>query len=257
MCLFYCTNLNYCFHLSVVFWKITSPIIVILLFFWTAICFVPTFLLRFIFFNEKVFGFVSKYIWGPGVLFFSLTRIKVSGRENVPKDENFIFVCNHESWLDIPALFIAAPSYLYFIAKKELRRMPFIGWGVWAAGMIFIDRNDRQKAIRSMKLAGDKAIQQKKNIVSFPEGSRSVSGTIMQFKRGTFITSQQTGIRIIPCAISGAFEVWPSTQLSLTPGKIKVVIGSPIDPKDHSNKTPEEFANYTQKIVAEMKAKLQ
>ena len=135
--------------------------------------------------------------------------------------------------------------------------MPFIGWAIWAAGMIFIDRNDRKKAIKSMKMAGEKAIKQKKNIVSFPEGTRSVSGKMMLFKRGTFITSQQTGIRIIPCAIHGTAKVWPSNKLAVHPGRIKVVIGSPIDPKDHSDKTPEEFANYTQMIVAEMKATLQ
>ena len=239
------------------FWKIITPILIVLLFCWTAICFVPSFVFRFILFNEKVFGFVGKYVWGPVILFGACASLKVEGKDNVPLNSNFIFVCNHESWLDIPALFVASPTYLYFIAKKELRKMPFIGWAIWASGMIFIDRTDRQKAINSMREAGQKAIKQQKNIVSFPEGSRSITKEIMQFKRGTFIISKQTGIKIIPCAISGSGNIWPADKLVVNPGKIKVAIGKPIDPKDHLDMTTDEFANYLQAIVCEMKAKLQ
>ena len=101
------------------FWKIVTPLVVVLLFTWTAICFVPTFIFRFLLFNEKVFGFVAKYIWSPGILFLSFASVRVNGRKNIPKGENFIFTCNHESILDIPALFYASPTFLYFIAKKE------------------------------------------------------------------------------------------------------------------------------------------
>ena len=257
LCLFYDLYLNYCYNFTIVFWKIITPFLIAVLFCWTAICFVPTFIFRFIFFNEKVFGFVAKYIWSPVLLLIACASLKVEGKDNVPLNSNFIFVCNHESWLDIPILFIASPTYLYFIAKKELKKMPFIGWAIWAAGMIFIDRSDRKKAINSMREAGQKAIKQQKNIVSFPEGTRSLTHEVMQFKRGTFIISKQTGIKIIPCAISGAGNIWSAARLAVNPGKVKVAIGKPIDPKDHTDMTADEFANYLQATVCKMKTTLQ
>ena len=153
-------------------------------------------------------------------------------------------------------MFIASPTFLYFIAKNELKKMPFIGWAIWASGMVFIDRSDRNKAMRSMREAGEKAKHQKKNIVSFPEGTRS-DGEMTQFKRGTFIIASQTNLDIIPTAIAGTNRIWPGNMWPIRPGIIKVKFGEPISPADHTDKTPEEFADYVQKIVADMKASIQ
>ena len=75
---------------------------------------------------------------------------------------------------------------IHFIAKKELKKIPFIGWYVTAAGMIFIDRTNREKAMRSMKKAGT-LIRNGRNVITFPEGTRSSNGKLNLFKRGSFI----------------------------------------------------------------------
>ena len=97
---------------------------------------------------------------------------------------------------------------------------------------------------------------QKKNIVSFPEGTRS-DGEMTQFKRGTFIIASQTDIDIIPTAIAGTNRIWPGNMWPIRPGIIKVKFGEPIHPKDHMDKSPEEFANYVHGIVKEMRASIQ
>lgn len=200
---------------------------------------------------------VAKYVWSPGVLLICLATVRSRGKENIPRDKNVIFVCNHESLLDIPALFIASPTFLYFIAKAELKKMPFVGWAIWAAGMVFIDRSDRKKAMQSMREAGEKAKRQKKNIVSFPEGTRNKDGQLKLFKRGTFLIAQQTNITVVPCAIKGTREVWPSEVLKIKPGKVTVIFGEPLDPADHADKSPEEFANFAQQKVIELRASIQ
>lgn len=108
-----------------------------------------------------------------------------------------------------------------------------------------------------MQEAGMKAIKQNKNIVSFPEGTRGNGSDIGIFKRGTFIISKQANIRVIPCSISGAFNVWPSNELKLNPGKITVSFGKPVDPKDHLNKTDEEFAAFIRSEIITLKTTLQ
>ena len=104
-----------------------------------------------------------------------------------------------------------------------------------------------------MQEAGVKALKQKKDIVSFPEGTRGNGSEISSFKRGTFIISKQADIRIIPCSISGAFKVWPSNQLKLKPGKIKVNFGKPVDPKNHVDKSDDEFAAFIRSEIIKLK----
>ena len=251
------SGIDFYFNFTIVFWKILTPIQLVLLFIWTAFCFFPAIIFRFILMTEKSFGFFEKYVWGPVVCWICLTNMKATGKDNFPKDRNVIVASNHESWLDIPALFAVSPTYLYFIAKKELKKTPFIGWAIWGAGMVFIDRSNRNKAMQSMREAGEKAKSQNKNIVAFPEGSRTKTGKMGQFKRGTFIVSKQTDIEILPCAIKGAREVWPSEQLVIRPGKIQIAFGEPISPKDHEDKTPEEFADYVRNVVMDLRATLQ
>ena len=154
-------------------------------------------------------------------------------------------------------LFIASPTYMFFIAKQELKKMPIIGWGITSAGMIYIDRSSRGKAMESMREAGQKAINENKNIVSFPEGSRSPDGKIHSFKRGTFIISKESEIDIIPCAIQGTGRSWPADNMWLKGGKIKVVFGPPISPKDHTEKTAQQFGDFVQKKVEALFATIQ
>lgn len=238
--------------------KVLTPIQIILMFTWSGVCCIPTLILRFIFFNEKVFGFVIKYIWSPVLLLIAGTWVKSTGEENIPKERNFILASNHESLLDIPAMTMTCPTYLYFIAKKELAKVPFIGWGIWGAGMIFIDRKNKEKAMQSIKEAGEKATLKKKNIVSFPEGTRTKNDEIQMFRRGTFILSQQAKIDIVPCAVEGAREVWPSEKIWIKPGsKIKVAYGKPILVKDHLDKSVEDYAAFVREEVLKLHATLQ
>lgn len=238
-------------------WKILTPIQFILLFVWSGVCCIPALILRFIFFNEKVFGFIEKHIWGPGVLLICGSWATQTGAENIPRDRNFLFACNHESLIDIPALFMTCPTYLYFISKKELAKVPFIGWAIWGAGMIFIDRSDKDKAMQSMKEAGEKAKSQGKNVVSFPEGSRSKTGEIGMFKRGTFIISKEAKVDIIPCAVKGTRDILPAGRYSIRPAKVKVIYGKPILVKDHDDKSVEEYSEFVRQEVIRLKASIQ
>lgn len=237
-------------------WKILSPIQFVLLFIWSGVCCIPALILRFILFNEKVFGWIEKYIWAPIVLLICGSWIQKEGVENIPKDRNFLFACNHESLMDIPALFMASPTFLYFISKKELAKVPFVGWAIWGAGMIFIDRSNKDKAMSSMKEAGEKAKSQGKNVVSFPEGSRSKTGEINVFKRGTFIISKKAKVDIIPCAVKGTREILPAGKYSIRPGIAKVKFGKPILVKDHLDKTAEEYAIFVRQEVIRLKASI-
>lgn len=177
-------------------------------------------------FNQKVPIMMARTMWAPGILWFCGVSLVVSGLEHIKSDESYIFVSNHLSFLDIPLLFRVIPVNLHFVAKKEVKRMPFVGWYMWATGMIFIDRQNREKAVQSLKRAG-KLIKKGKNVIMFPEGTRSKDGRVCEFKKGPFVLASEADLSVIPVAISGAEKIVPPFTLKLKPGTVHVDLGVP------------------------------
>ncbi|MFH6982384.1 1-acyl-sn-glycerol-3-phosphate acyltransferase [Marinoscillum sp. 108] len=160
---------------------------------------------------------MARSCWAPGILWAFRIRIEKSGMEVIERDKPYVFVCNHQSYLDIPILFRAIPANLYFVAKKELRIIPFLGWYMMATGMIFIDRSNRKKSMESLKRSA-KLINQGKSVLMFPEGTRTVDHQIAHFKKGPFILSKEANVPILPIGIrqtgkSFTWGKWSSTQM--------------------------------------------
>lgn len=199
---------------------------------------------------------MGRYIWAPLLLGIVGGRVKVLNNGNLPKDQYFIIAANHQSHYDIVVLFRALSFPLYFIAKKELKKVPFLGWSIAVLDMIFIDRSNKIKAMESMKEAG-RLIKNGKNVVAFPEGTRSKDGEIGMFRKGTFVIAQTGEINIVPIAIRGTINFHRSGKFGFRPGVAYVNIGKPISYKDYLDKTPEEFANGTQQIVKELYAEIE
>jgi 1-acyl-sn-glycerol-3-phosphate acyltransferase len=182
-------------------------------------------------FSKTPTNFFAKYMWAPVALVIMGARLEVAGRENIRPELPYVVMSNHSSYLDIPAIMIAFPIYLYFIAKKELRRMPFLGWFMILAGMIFIDRKNTNAAKASLADAA-KLIHAGKHVIIFPEGTASRTGEVNAFKKGGFHLAQESEAYIVPVHITGTYHVWPSSaKLNMRRGKIKVTIGKPIPPE--------------------------
>jgi 1-acyl-sn-glycerol-3-phosphate acyltransferase len=128
---------------------------------------------------------------------------------------------------------------LYFLAKKELKSVPFLGWGMAAIGMVFIDRKDRASALNSMEKAG-KQIRKGKSIVTFPEGTRSSTKEMIIFKRGAFHLAKSQGIPLVPVAISGTENILPKHG-KLKSGKVIIRVGEPIKPDELNGMSIEEI----------------
>ena len=180
-----------------------------------------------LFFSRKIPLIMARTMWGPGVLWAAGAKVEVLGKSNVAPDTAYVFAANHQSFLDIACLFYAIPSNLYFIAKKEVMWMPFIGFFMWATGMIFVDRKNRERAIASMDRAG-RLIKSGKNVLIFPEGTRSHDGQVKAFKKGAFMMAAKADLPIVPVAVSGTEVSMPAKSFKVTPHPVKVSIGAPI-----------------------------
>ena len=193
----------------------------------------------------------SSQVWSN--LLIAICGVTLKQRHLVPiaNDKARIYISNHQSHFDTPALFKTLPVPLFFIAKKELKKVPFMGQYMQAVGMVFIDRSNREKAFESIRQAGTE-IQKGKNVVSFPEGTRSSTGKVNLFKRGTFILACENNIEIVPVAIKGAEKIIPPKSFDIHSGSVEVIVGEPILPGDFPNLTVEQFAEYCRQKVIEL-----
>jgi 1-acyl-sn-glycerol-3-phosphate acyltransferase len=167
-------------------------------------------------------------IWARFILLVMGTRLSIDGLENIQKDKSYVVVSNHQSQIDIPILIVAVRTNLRIIAKKELFKIPFLGWGMKAVGMLEIDRSNHKQSIETLKRAENIVKQHHLSVLVFPEGTRSADGKIHPFKKGPFILAINTRLPILPVSVSGTGRITPKNKLQINPGRVKVTIHPPI-----------------------------
>lgn len=154
--------------------------------------------------------------------------LKVTGLENLDRNKQYIFMVNHQSNMDIPVLVQALAQFqLRWIAKKELLRVPFLGWAMWAAKHITVDRADPQDAMKSLERA-KRHIAAGISVVVYPEGTRSKDGKLLRFKKGGFLLAVQSKTAIVPVTINGSGSALPAGAWLPKPGAIEVTVEQPI-----------------------------
>ena len=175
-------------------------------------------------------------------------RIRVSGTENVRADHTYVYMANHSSLIDIPALFACLPYQFKIMAKKELFYVPFMGWHLWTAGNFRIDRSDPRKTAKSLRGVIE-GVRAGKSLAVFPEGTRTSDGRLQNFKQGAFKIAVRAGVPIVPVSIRGTFKLLPKTTLAPRPGRVDVVIGRPIETREYSDKNLGELIARTRDAI--------
>jgi len=133
---------------------------------------------------------------------------------------------NHQSNFDILALLAGIPGQFRWLAKAELFRIPLFGMTMRHAGYIPVERDDRRKALESMKEAAGRSAAGS-SVVIFPEGTRSDDGQLIEFKKGGFVLALQSGVPVVPMSIRGSFEILPKHGRTIRRGTIDVTFFPP------------------------------
>ena len=189
-------------------------------------------------------------IWSRILLAISKTKVQVIGRENIAPGRPQVLMANHQSDFDILIALAFVPGQFRWIAKKELFAVPVFGQAMRSAGYIEIDRQNHEKALRSLDLAALR-IREGKSVMTFPEGTRSRDGEIKAFKQGTFYLAIQAGAPIVPISIIGSGEIMPKRSLKIRPGKIKMVIGKPVLTKNYTVESRRELIDKVREVIIE------
>jgi len=159
-------------------------------------------------------------------------RLQIFGLDGLDKKKAYVFMPNHISFLDGPLMFLIIPRYMRIIFKKEILRIPIIGWAMKTAEFIPVDRKGGQGGRKSVERATSMIIEKGYDFLIFPEGTRSLDGTMKSLKRGGFFLAINSQTDIVPVSIQGTFEIMPKGQHSVRKGVIKVVFHPVISVKD-------------------------
>ncbi len=159
----------------------------------------------------------------------SLTRMDIKGTENIP-DGPVLFVPNHLSIFDVVLLYPILNRPSSFISKIELKKIPFLSQWMILIKAVFLDRNNIKQAIGIIKGAVDD-INNGTSVIVFPEGTRSRTGEVLEFKEGTFKIATRTDCPVVPVAISNTDKILHS-GLGIRTANITIEFGRPIITKD-------------------------
>lgn len=190
------------------------------------------------------------HLWGRVCLRLAGVRVTVEGSHHIADGERYVIMANHESGLDIPVLLTALPSSLEvrFLAKKDLFRIPFLGWAMRSAGFIPVDREHRSSAAAMLAQTLGEARHGASPLV-FPEETWTLDGRLLPFQRGGFLVALKSGLAILPVGLDGPRRVLPPDEGIIRPGPVTVRIGRPIPTAGKSVSSRVELTDATRREI--------
>ena len=203
----------------------------------------------------RILGFIIKY-WAKTIFKTMNINVRVIGLDKLDRNADYIFAPNHASSLDIPLILGFLPFWIVPISKIELKWIPFLGWAMQAAGHVFVDRRDHEKAMLSIAKIKNSLLKNPRSILIFPEGSRTNDGKVNQFKTGGLSIGISTKISIVPVAIEGTFESLSKHSKKFVNKLLTINIGSPIDTRKYSLDDRKDLAIIVNSEVKKLKNEL-
>jgi len=206
-------------------WLIFLPIVILLTFLFSTLTIIFASLV-----NPEWASRVFAATWGKVLATLTPVRVTVEGAENAHQGQSYVVVINHQSQYDILVVYGWLKLDLKWVIKKELRKMPGIGLGCEKAGHIFVDRRDPKQARRAIGEALSR-LNHGVGILFFPEGTRSLDGRLLPFKKGAFRLAKDQGLPILPVTLVGTRDILPARSLTPFPGSVRMVIHPAIHPE--------------------------
>ena len=152
-------------------------------------------------------------------------RLEVTGVEHLPPGAALI-ASAHQSAFDTMVWLTLVPR-CYYVLKHELVRIPLFGKLILACGMIAVKRDGGAASLRHLLREGDRAMQEARQIVIFPEGTRSPAGVLLPLQPGVAALAARTGLPVIPVVTDSGY-CWGRRAFRKRPGVISIVIRPPL-----------------------------
>lgn len=176
--------------------------------------------------SGRTFHAMSRY-WAKIILWLFGIKVRTRGTENIEPEKRYVYISNHASMFDIPAVVTGIPDDIRFVLKKELTRVPIWGWALKYGHYIVIDRGKARDALKSLEEAA-KRMRQGASVILFAEGTRTRDGKLQPFKRGAISLAVKAGNPVIPVTINNTFKILPKGSWHVKPTDIELVLEKPI-----------------------------
>ncbi|MFN8096568.1 MAG: lysophospholipid acyltransferase family protein [Vicinamibacteria bacterium] len=186
--------------------------------------------------------------WSRALLRLLRVRVEVSGQEDLPRGPA-VYAANHSSTLDIFVVFGWLPVDFRIVFKQSVGFIPILGWSIWLAGHVPIDRRHPFRARKSLERAA-RRIASGTSVVLFPEGTRSPDGRVLRFRRGSFRLAIEAGVPVVPVSIVGVKALVPEGIPSVRPGTVRLVLHPPVPSAGRVVDEVDTFAGEVRAIVA-------
>jgi 1-acyl-sn-glycerol-3-phosphate acyltransferase len=163
-------------------------------------------------------------------------RIQIQGQENIPAGRACIFMANHVSNLDAPALMSHLPGRTVVFLKRSLMKIPILGYAFKLAGFIPVDRDGTVEAAQLLVADAQRVLLSGLHITTFVEGMRSPDGRMLPFRKGPFYLAKDSGAPCIPVSIFGSEKILPVNSKRIYPGTAHIVFHPPLDPAHYATR---------------------
>ena len=223
-------------------WLVVAPVLILT----TLICGILAIVASLLFTPRA--GKIFAIFWARTNSFFTPMNVNVVGAENIEPGTSYVITSNHQSHYDIYVLYGWLGIDFKWVMKKELEKVPVLGFACKVLGHIYIDRADTKSAVETINAAKTKIVDGT-SVLFFPEGTRSSDGKIQSFKKGAFKFALDLGIPILPITINGTRKVLPKGSLDLMPGGATMIIHEPISVKDYHEENMNELMDRTRMII--------
>jgi 1-acyl-sn-glycerol-3-phosphate acyltransferase len=167
--------------------------------------------------------------WAKTLLSVSGARVRVEGLEHIDPMASYVFISNHQSYMDTPVALANIPVQFRFLAKRGLFQIPFLGTHLSRAGHIPVPRGDPRAAVKVMQRAAEVIQAKKISLLIFPEGGRSHDGQIRPFKEGGAYIAIRAGVPVVPLVLIGTRKLLPYGAGVVLSGDVTLHILKPIE----------------------------
>ena len=158
-------------------------------------------------------------------------RFHFDGLEKIPTDQPVVFVANHQGDFDIAVFLAYLPVPHGYLAKTEILKVPILRTWMKYMRCVFIDRKNMRQSAKAI-LEGVEILKEGQSLVLFPEGTRSKSPQMGEFKPASFKLATRAGVPIVPVSINGTYLIMEANNRLIKPADVYVKIHDPIPTAD-------------------------
>ncbi len=186
--------------------------------------------------------------WAMSLIRLTGSSVTVKGEENIPATGPVLFVSNHQSNFDIPLMIGYVNGDKGFISKIEMTKMMVVSSWMKHLKCVFMDRKDMRQSLKAIR-EGINTLKEGYNLVLFPEGTRSQTGEVMDFKAGGFKLASKSKATIVPVAINGSINMMKKGSIKIQPATVKITILPPIEITDENKNDTAALSETVRNVI--------